>query len=567
MVIITKKMIPKYQHGEISLIITLVSLALMMMGAAVGTYLSQKNTDIRSLAVSYPTCAKIANIKDPSTLSSGQQFWCELTLDSAYPDTSDVACGWSKNGGWPQNGGYWWNDANCTGTKCTFGIQMDQPIDPSATYELVGFDKRTPQCGPQTGMKIPLKVNVVPPSNSPTPTTVQNTQYTCSANCKSQTNGSYNFCYNECTPGRPGYSHPVGCENPTGWKKGADQIDQACGSTPAPPPPGATHTPTPPPNSSTPTTAIGSPPTLTPTPLPPNVTITPTPTVSGPSNTPTPTPIPPPNAPPQLPAATPTPTPTASSPPPPPSQPPATLPLCKPIKQNGDTGKLDVIILPDGFTDVDEFITSAGQVVTSMEKTNLPSQILDKFNYYALTDLSVDYKVSKDKLGFDINIATKQSSRCNGDGHLIITKRYTSADTKGVVGVCYMTKDLSSRKLSGIKSSIVLNETIDAAPHEFGHCIASLLDEYSFGRTANPSDEAPNNNCSGQDTSDANSLCSQWKVTYNNDPDIGCISTCGFSDWYRSIDKSVMDAYYSPANPIFNRPSLDAWNSAMANYP
>lgn len=52
----------------------------------------------------------------------------------------------------------------------------------------------------------------------------------CSDNCKSNPDGSYKFCYNECVPGNPGKSRPVGC-NSNGWVVGNEQNDPACGSS------------------------------------------------------------------------------------------------------------------------------------------------------------------------------------------------------------------------------------------------------------------------------------------------------------------------------------------------
>ncbi len=192
------------QRGEISTIFILGALGLITLGAIITNLINKNNSqDIRSHAATDSNCIKIVDIKDPGILTPGQQFWCQVTIDGAYADSQNVACGWSRNGGWPQTGGYWWEGANCTGTNCTFGIKMDNPINPADTYELVAFDFRIapniPQCGPQTGIRIPIKYSFnssntdplkppgqpistpIPPTPTTNPIAYQGTNDPCSA--------------------------------------------------------------------------------------------------------------------------------------------------------------------------------------------------------------------------------------------------------------------------------------------------------------------------------------------------------------------------------------------------
>jgi len=126
------------KKGEIATIITLGSLIILGLASLVTTVVNKKPRSTQTKAAG---CASVSGISySPSPVKAGQVFTCSYN-SSGSPYT--MACGWSKNGGWPQGQ----KSGKCSGGRCSFEVQMEEQIDPNATYELVGFDFRT-ECGP-----------------------------------------------------------------------------------------------------------------------------------------------------------------------------------------------------------------------------------------------------------------------------------------------------------------------------------------------------------------------------------------------------------------------------------
>jgi len=261
-----------------------------------------------------------------------------------------------------------------------------------------------------------------------------------------------------------------------------------------------------------------------------------------PTDIPTPTPIltateTPPEPTPTIPQITPVPTSTIS------------IPGCPNIEGNGP---LTLVIIPDQYSNLTEFETDAKLAVESLKKTNLPVTAMSKFTFRYSSDLTKDYQIVVTPQNVDLNmtLARLTQQNCQGDAFLIITQKYPDRASS------YGTGGFST--IGGLMA-VVLKHSLFVTPHELGHALPGLFDEYDF-RTES---QEPANyyNCAGQDQG----RCQEWREKYPNDPQIGCFPICGYRDWFRSTEHSTMN---NDPNYIdyYNPPSLEMWQTFFNKY-
>ncbi len=235
------------------------------------------------------------------------------------------------------------------------------------------------------------------------------------------------------------------------------------------------------------------------------------------------------------------------------------LTACIAIRKNGDpASKMNIVMLPSGFTSQEEFINQANIVVTAFDKTNLGSEIMSKLNFWALPLLERDYKASADfgrGVYWDTSMGQQDAQSCGGGGtvatFLIFKSEIWAASATGfgtlVAGTT--TKSNENRYYEGSPKGVG-----NVGPHELGHAIAQLNDEY------NVKWEPPLQiNCSANIPTDPNLPCPGWEKY----PGIQCVHGCSIMGRYRSKETSVM---YDIHDFNFNPPSLDGWRMALGNF-
>jgi len=225
------------------------------------------------------------------------------------------------------------------------------------------------------------------------------------------------------------------------------------------------------------------------------------------------------------------------------------IPNCPNIE---GSGAYTLIIIPDHYSDLLEFEADAKAVVGYIKGNNLDPNGLAKFTFRYSSDLTKDYGISVSQQGVNLNVnlgkATQQA--CDGDGFLVISKKYANREASGGIGGF-------SVMYSGY--SVVLEHSLFVAMHELSHALAGVFDEYSFGTAANSNPVSYN--CAGSNRE----RCEEWASKYPNDPKVGCFQTCGYTNWYRSTQWSAMNNNPSEMN-YFNPPSVEMWNSFFAKY-
>lgn len=205
------------------------------------------------------------------------------------------------------------------------------------------------------------------------------------------------------------------------------------------------------------------------------------------------------------------------------------------------TGATRVLFIPDKFSSPSEFANLTSQAIDNIKSTNL-GDLYNNFSFIAYNKFDGSYGCH-DGISFpggkqfgcqDVATIRQTMATCGANSALIIS------DTPGLGGYSVQGSGFASIKKG----------TITFAAHELGHAIATLDDEYPFGRATRRKDPGPN--CSV-------SRSCPWQIKY---PSLGCIPGCGFSNWYKPTEKSVMNKNQNKDN-IWNAISLDAWEDAM----
>lgn len=228
---------------------------------------------------------------------------------------------------------------------------------------------------------------------------------------------------------------------------------------------------------------------------------------------------------------------------------------------SGDKLKADLVVLSEDYDSYNDFLSSLDKAVNAINRTNLGSTRLSKINLWGLLDLNQTYF-----LGFNCPTAgglvvacwdhnkafAAASSKCGGDTYMVInndTHRVGSVAGIAIWGGTYIYR-------FGLDYPTV--------PHELGHSMAGLVDEYSFGIAAPPGAIA-GINCSDSGSSGQTTPCPKWATKF---PNVGCYKRCGFTDFYRPAQRSIMDRGGSGAVYDFNEPSLvDGWDEVLKLFP
>ena len=284
--------------------------------------------------------------------------------------------------------------------------------------------------------------------------------------------------------------------------------------------------------------------------------ISPTPTpINTPTLTRTPTPV-------NNPTLTGTPTPTKTLTPiitltPTRTPTPIILSECRLIMGTGQKTKADLVILAEDYPTEAEFLIAANKAAVAMNKTNLGQARLAKINLWALMDLTQTYFQ-----GFNCPTANGVTvacwdhmkafntaiSRCGGDSYLVFNNDTHRTGSIGGISVW--------------GGTYIYNYALDqpTVPHELGHSLTGLVDEYSFGIAA-PVGSVTGLNCSDTGSASETTPCPKWVSKF---PNVGCYLRCGFTNFYRPAFRSIMDKGGSGAVYDFNEPSLvDGWDEML----
>jgi len=203
---------------------------------------------------------------------------------------------------------------------------------------------------------------------------------------------------------------------------------------------------------------------------------------------------------------------------------------CEPLIYNGDpANKIDVAILPYGYSDLKQFRQDALQWITKGVLMYEPfMQNKEKLNFYIINQQN-DFSCKRDEstrtlIYCDDSKIEKQASQCPSDQIIVI---------------------LNDAEFCGTASSYVRAcngwNLRQVATHEFGHTFGGLGDEYSYS-SAYPEYKAvaaAYPNCD-------NEGCGKWS---SYEP--GCFAGCGVDDLYRPTrDSCIMKKYTDVFCPV-----------------
>lgn len=223
----------------------------------------------------------------------------------------------------------------------------------------------------------------------------------------------------------------------------------------------------------------------------------------------------------------------------------------------GARTKADLVVLAEDYGSYVEFLTAVDKAVVALNKTNLGPARLGKLNLWAWLDLNQTYFQ-----GFNcptangVNVAcwdhTKAFSiaaaKCGGDSYLVFNNDTHRTGTIGGISIW--------------GGTYIYNFALDqpTVPHELGHSLTGLMDEYSFGIAAPPGSPA-GINCSELPAQNETAPCPKWASRF---PNVGCYQRCGYTNFYRPEQRSIMDRGGTGAVYDFNDPSLvDGWDEML----
>ena len=228
---------------------------------------------------------------------------------------------------------------------------------------------------------------------------------------------------------------------------------------------------------------------------------------------------------------------------------------------SGDRSKADMVVLSEDYGNYNEFLSGVDKAVNAINRTNLGQARLGKINVWALLDLTQTYfqgfncpsPIGSVVACWDHNKAMSIAmSKCGGDTYMVFnndTHRVGSVAGIAIWGGTYIYR-------------FALD--LPTVPHELGHSMAGLVDEYSFGTSA-PAGAVAGINCSDTGTQSETIPCPKWAGRFSN---TGCYQRCGYTDFYRPTVRSIMDRSGSGAVYDFNEPSLvDGWDEVLKYFP
>ena len=221
---------------------------------------------------------------------------------------------------------------------------------------------------------------------------------------------------------------------------------------------------------------------------------------------------------------------------------------CEALVDNG-SNKLKVAFLPENYANSSEFRSNALNAIDQIKKTNLGS-LVNKMNFYVVNDFSQSYHDPPYRPFEGVQfrkIHDTGQSVCGANSSIVIDNPAKCGDGGGVA-------------VTGL-SSYACGSPAGLVPHELGHSIASLEDEYGDANSSQEGSYLPQANCSDDPS------CSKWKGM----TDVGCYQGCGtgsppnfgFKNWYRPTEISIMrDIIVNEFNP----PSLKAWEDLLKKF-
>jgi len=227
----------------------------------------------------------------------------------------------------------------------------------------------------------------------------------------------------------------------------------------------------------------------------------------------------------------------------------------------GMSNKADLVVLAEDYNSHSEFLAAVDKAVVAMNKTNLSEVRLGKFNLWALLDLNQTFFQ-----GFNCPTAggatvacwdhmkafNLAASKCGGDSYLVFNNDTHRTGSVGGISIW--------------GGTYIYNFALDqpTVPHELGHSLAGLMDEYSFGIAA-PSGSVAGINCSSTGSASETTPCPKWAGKF---PNVGCYLRCGYTNFYRPTFRSIMDRGGTGAVYEFNEPSLvDGWDEMLKLFP
>ena len=228
---------------------------------------------------------------------------------------------------------------------------------------------------------------------------------------------------------------------------------------------------------------------------------------------------------------------------------------------SGVTTKADLVILAEDYGSYSEFLAGVDKAVAAINKTNLGTARLGKINLWALLDLNQTFFK-----GFNcptsggqtvacwdhLKAFTLAASKCGGDSYLVFNNDTHRTGSVGGISIW--------------GGTYIYNFALDqpTVPHELGHSLIGLMDEYSFGIAA-PAGAIAGINCSELGSASQTTPCPKWATRF---PNVGCYPRCGYTNFYRPADRSIMDRGGTGAVYDFNEPSLvDGWDEMLKLFP
>ncbi|OGK08465.1 hypothetical protein A2767_00885 [Candidatus Roizmanbacteria bacterium RIFCSPHIGHO2_01_FULL_35_10] len=240
---------------------------------------------------------------------------------------------------------------------------------------------------------------------------------------------------------------------------------------------------------------------------------------------------------------------------------PTSLPNCQLKMGTGERTKADLVVLAEDYNNNNDFLAAVDKAVVALNKTNLGTARLGKINLWALMDLNQTFfKGFNCPTANGVTVAcwdhvkafNLAASKCGGDSYLIFNN-----DT-------HRTGSIGGISIWG--GTYIYNFALDqpTVPHELGHSLTGLMDEYSFGIAA-PAGAVAGLNCSELPSQSQTVPCPKWA---NRFPNVGCYPRCGFTNFYRPAVRSIMDRGGTGAVYDFNEPSLiDGWDEMLKLFP
>ncbi len=233
---------------------------------------------------------------------------------------------------------------------------------------------------------------------------------------------------------------------------------------------------------------------------------------------------------------------------------------CKALGGNGDH---NILFVNDGLyqQDMASFIVSS---LLNIARTNLNVEGLQDHLFFSAyenktgpdgkpLDFQCEEGDANDKGGGKFvycsnnSLFSQMQSVCNADTIVVVsnsgTSRSTASYAEGRVSMSYGDPE--------------------AVPHELGHAIAGLYDEYDqYDDEQADSKNPPNIDENFAPNCTRNPRCKQWGCT---NPAQCCIKGCGYANWYRpdygSIMRNSRHGYFFAKK--FNAPSIDAWKKVL----